>query len=331
VRVFLTGGTGLVGSHAIRALRDRGDAVLALSRSAASDASLQASGAVVLRGDLGDDASLARGARECDAVVHAAAVILSGRKWDWFYATNVAPAEAIARLCAREGKRLVHISSVAVYGRATTYENGAGSVTEEFGLSRPLFPGDNYARSKREAELAVWRVAEETGLSAVALRPCVIYGEGDRAFAIRVAKVVRRGYVPIIGAGDNALSAVYAGNVAAAVLGALDRPGVTGAFNICNDGVITQRGFIEHFAKGMGAAVKYVQLPRGLAWRAAGIADVLVRAAGRPASMMLKPAVQFLANTNPFVSDKARRVLGWTPVVDPPEAAERTGAWFGGK
>lgn len=329
MRIFVTGGTGLVGSHTIRALIGRGDTVLALSRSGEGDAALKALGAASLRGDLGDDAALSRGVHECDAVVHAAAVVLSGRGWDWFYATNVAPAESVARLCARAGRRLVHLSSVAVYGRTTTYDQGASSVTEEFGMDRPLSPGDHYARSKREAEQALWRVAAGTGLAAVALRPCVIYGEGDRAFAIRVARVLRRGFAPVIGPGDNPLSAVYAGNVAAAVLGALDRPAVTGAFNVCNDGVITQRGFVDGFAKGMGVRVRHLHLPKGLTWRAAGLADAVLRRVTRSSTMaMLKPAVQFLANANPFVSAKAERELGWRNLVAPAEAVERTGGWF---
>jgi nucleoside-diphosphate-sugar epimerase len=329
VRVFITGGSGLVGSHVVRALTQRGNAVLALSRSHASDDALRAMGADVIRGDLGDDASLLRGVKECDAVVHAGAGVLSRRGWDWFYATNVAPSEAIARLCARESRRLVHISSVAVYGRATTYDQGASSVTEEFGLDRPLFPGDHYARSKREAELALWRIADSTDLAAVALRPCVVYGEGDRAFAIRVAGVVRRGVAPLIGTGNNALSAVYAGNVAAAVLCSLDRPEVRGPFNVCNDGAITQRGFVERFAEGMGRPVRFVGIPKSLAWTAAGIADALMRVAMRRSPLtMLRPAVQFLSNDNPFVSAKAERELGWKPVMPADEAVRRTGAWF---
>ena len=66
----------------------------------------------------------------------------------------------MARAAARAGARMVYLSSVAVYGRRTTYDGGPGSVDEDFGLDRPSYPGDFYARSKREAELALWRVAD---------------------------------------------------------------------------------------------------------------------------------------------------------------------------
>ena len=329
MRVFVTGGSGLLGRHVITALVRRGDSVVALSRSTAGDDALRTIGAEPLRGDLGEEAVLARGVERTDAVVHAAGLVLSDGGWPAFLATNVTPTIAVARACARAKRRLVHISSVAAYGRSTTYDGGAGSVSESFGLDAPVFPGDHYARSKREAELAVWQVADAEGLSAVALRPCVLYGEGDRAFTNRAARLLRRRVAPLIGGGRNVLSVVYAGNVADAVLGSLDRPQVTGAFNVTNDGAITQRAFIEQFAAGLGVKVALLPVPRALAWYGALAWDATLRLL-RPAQSMtlLKTAVQFLASDNPYLSGKAERELGWRPATLPADAARRTGAWF---
>lgn len=329
MRVFVTGGTGLVGHHTIRQLVARGDAVTALARSAAAADELRALGATPLGGDVTDPATLARGVEAADAVVHGAAILLEQKNWETFRVFNVAPTETIAKLAARAGVRLVHLSSVAAYGRRTVYDGGPGSVTEDFGLDRPIFPGDHYARSKREAELAVWRIAEETGLRAVVLRPCVIYGEGDRNFSPRVARALRAGIAPMIGDGTNVLSVVYAGNVAAAVLAALDRPTVTGAFNVTNDGHLTQRQFVEAFARGLGRRVRLLPVPKGLAWSAARVLEGARRAVwpgGNTTTLM--GAVHFLGGTNPFVSARAAAVLGWRPVTDAAEAAERTGRWF---
>ena len=330
VKVFLTGGTGLLGRHILAMLQQRGDDVTALSRSPRSDAALAARGARPLRGDLGDEVALERGVEDTEAVVHSAAIVLTHRGgWADYHAANVAPVETLAMLCAQRARRLLHISSVSVYGRATTYQGGAGSVTEDFGLDRPIFAGDHYARSKREAELALWRAARERGLSVVALRPCVVYGEGDRAFAPRVYRMVRRGVAPLIGPGHNPLSVVYAGNVAQAVAGALDRPQVTGAFNVANDGVITQRDFVRRFAAAIGIDVRLVSVPATLAWRGAGLADGLVHLLRPRQSMtLLKSAVQFLANDNPYVSAKAERELGWRPATPPAEAVDRTARWM---
>lgn len=325
----MTGGTGLVGRHVIRQLAARGDRVTALARSADAAADVAASGAAPVSGGLADAAALARAVADADAVVHAAALVLAAHDWETFAGTNVRPVEALARAAAARGARFVHLSSVAVYGRRSTYDGGAGSVPEAFGLDRPVFPGDHYARSKREAEVALWRIAGETALSAVALRPCVIYGEGDRHFSPRVARALARGVAPLIGDGSNVLSVVYAGNVAAAVLAALDRPAVRGAFNVANDGALTQLEFIERFAHGLGRRLRLVRVPRTLAWNGARAADALWRAV-RPGGPMstLKTAVQFLANANPYVSRKAADELGWTPPFDAGEAVERTGRSF---
>ena len=331
MKIFLTGGTGLVGGHVIAQLRSRGDAILALARSAAAARALTALGAEVLRGDLGDSAALERGVAGSDATVHAAALVLGGMDWPAFHSANVAPTEALATIAGRRGARLVHLSSVAVYGRRNTYAGGRNSVTEDFSLDQPAFPGDHYARSKREAEQALWRIAEATGLRAVALRPCVIYGEGDRQFSPRVAAALRigRGVAPLPGRGDNLLSVVYAGNVAGAVLAALDRREAAGPYLVANDGGITLREFIERFAAGLGVTPRCVPVPAALAWRGARIVDAALRLLRPQAPMTtLTTAVQFLANDNPYSSARAERELGWRPLVPPALAAERTGRAF---
>jgi nucleoside-diphosphate-sugar epimerase len=72
-----------------------------------------------------------------------------------------------------------------------------------------------------------------------------------------------------------------------------------------------------------------VKVPAGLAWAGARALDGVVRLVRPQGPMtMLKGAVQFLANDNPYSSARAERVLGWRPVVPPVEAVERTGRAF---
>jgi 2-alkyl-3-oxoalkanoate reductase len=329
VRVFITGGTGLVGRHVIAALRARGDTIRALARSETAAADLARLGAEPVRGDLSDAACLDRLVAGSDAVVHAAAIVLAGGRWEAWHEANVLGTERVARSAARQGARLIHLSSVAVYGRQLASEQGSAGLDESFDLERAATPRDSYARSKREAELAVWRVAGETGLSAVALRPCVIYGEGDRHFSPRVARLMRRGFVPMVGDGENHMTLVYAGNVAAAVTAALDHGGVTGPFNVTNDDAVTQRAFIERFAAGIGLRPRTIRIPRGLAWRAARVLDATIGAlpplSGGPS---VTSAVRFLAGENGYSSARALLLLEWRSPVPAADAVERTGASF---
>ena len=329
MKVFVTGGTGLVGRHVIAALTRRGDTVRALARSDRAAAELAALGAEAARGDLSASTRHGPLMEGCDAVVHAAATVLSGGRWEAWREVNVLGTERVVRSAAQVGARVVHLSSVAVYGQRLASGLDRRGHDEGFDLEHAPVPRDPYERSKREAELVLWSVARQTGLNAVALRPCVLYGEGDRHFSPRVAKLLRRGVAPLVGGGTNHMTLVYAGNVAAAVTSALDRPSTSGPFNITNDGPLTMREFVERFAAGLGVRPRWVRIPRGLAWSAARLWDHTGGALLSPwQTVSLSAAVQFLAGENPYDSSRAAQLLQWRPPLAAAEAAERTGASF---
>src|SRR5206468_3884743 len=100
------------------------------------------------------------------------------------------------------------------------------------------------------------------------LRPTVIYGERDRWFTPRVIRAARLRVVPQIGPGTNRLSCVYAGNVAAAAVAALDAP-LAGfrPYNVTNDGppALSQREFFAAFAAALGRRYWSIPIPTALA------------------------------------------------------------------
>lgn len=326
MRVLVTGGTGLVGSHVVERLVRRGDSVVALVRSSGGRARVERLGAESALGAVEDAASWAR-LREVDAVVHAAAIVVESVPWERYHAVNVLGTRHAVETAARSGARLVHISSVAVYGRRTEAAK-RGPLTEDAPFT-PIAEADYYARSKRLAEEILWQRAHELGVSAAALRPCVIYGERERVFMTRVMRVVRFGVAPLVGRGDNHLAVVYAGNIAEAVLAALDRPDVTGAFNTTNDGGISQREFLEIIGAAGGGRVRLVRLPLSIAL-VAGHAWHLWRRLRAPGSYagIGGSGARFLSRDNPFSSEKAERELGWRPTTSPHEALARTVRWF---
>ncbi|HXI34937.1 MAG TPA: NAD-dependent epimerase/dehydratase family protein [Gemmatimonadales bacterium] len=328
--VLVTGGSGLVGSHVITALVARGDSVRALVRPAARPA-VSALGATVVEGDVTDPAAWARAATGARAIVHAAALVAPNVPLETFLAVNVGGTRHGLATARATGARLVHVSSVAVYGRTAGDGASRASVTEDFPFQK-IWERDYYAQSKRRAEELLWEEVARGGIAAVVVRPNVIYGEYDRLFSPRVLRAVRGGFVPQIGPGTNRLSCVYAGNVAAAIVLALNAPAAPGrAYNTTDDGpdAFTQRAFVDAFARALGARVRRVRVSYGVARFAA---DALARW-----QMLLRPgrypgiggsAVRFLAGENPFVAERARRELGWRPVVEPREAVRRTVAWL---
>ena len=314
--VLVSGGSGLVGSHVIVALREAGRRVRALVREHAA-AQVTALGAEPVIGDVTDAAAWQRAAAGVEGVVHAAALVRDRGSYSEYERVNVGGTRFAVAAARAARAPLVHLSSVAVYGGSAAYSPEPERRDEAYPFA-PLSVADVYARSKRASEELVRAATADGGLAAVALRPNVIYGARDRLFTPRVLKAARVGWAPAIGPGTNHLSCVYAGNVAAAAVAALGhaKPGFR-AYNVTNDAppVLTEHEFIAAFAAALGTRVRRVRIPR-LALQA----FLSVTQGPR----LGRSAVAFLSGENPYVSDLIRRELSWEPPFNTPDAVRRT-------
>ena len=325
--VLVTGAAGLVGTHVLEALRARGIGVRGLVRKH-SRAVVESFGAEPVIGDVTDAVSWDRAARNVDTIVHAAALVVTRDSFEEFTRVNVGGTRLALEAARRAGARLIHISSVAVYGRTEVYGAGTGGVSEDYPF-QPLPAADFYARTKRAAEQLVQHEAARGNLAAIAIRPNVIYGERDRLFTNRLIANLKRGVVPQIGPGANHLSCVYAGNVASAIMAAIDgpvRPGFR-AFNVTRDAdpLLPQREFFATFAEALGRRARFIRVPIGLVrfgialWSAARKVIFPGRYAG-----LGNAALAFLLGENPFSTERIRRELGWTPPYDTRTAIMRS-------
>ena len=324
MRVFLTGGTGLVGSHLAAALRSRGDGVVALQRPSSDTSFLESLGCEVVRGDLRDEAGrTARAVGACTHAVHAAARVYADAPWPEVRAVNVEGTRRALEAAARCGVRLaVHVSSVAVYGHPS------GVVDEEAPTDAPLRPADLYARSKREAEARARRVEAETGMTLTVVRPSAIYGERDRLLAPKLARLVRLPLVPLLGGGTHTVPVVYAGNVAEALVRALDGAGAGGVFDLGMDRPLTQRELLEGLARGLGRKPRILPTPAPLVRAGARLADALGLTIPGARDLSFSRVARLALGDNPYPSERARSVLGWAPSHDHPSALRRTAEWI---
>lgn len=142
--VFVTGGSGFIGSHLIRRLVARGDTVRALSRSDRSDHQLHELGAEPVRGSLGDVESLAAAMAGADLVFHVAARTSGGTR-EQFWSDNVTgTAHVIAAARRSTARRLVHVGTEAALM--------AGRPLVQVDETAPLCP-DSRARMQRQRPL----------------------------------------------------------------------------------------------------------------------------------------------------------------------------------
>ena len=317
--ILVTGGTGLVGQEILRILAQADIPTIALVRTTEGEALVRKLGAEAIRGVVEDATAWRQPFPDLSGIVHAAAIVAESVSWDRFDAVNVQGTRFAADTALEHGVPLVHISSVAVYGRRAA-DDQPYSITEDYHRG-PIEKRDYYARSKRLAEEAVFDRAGR-GLQACSLRPCVVYGPGDRLLLPRLLGLARRGWLPKIGSGTTPMALVHATSVAQATLAAIQSGRGWGrAFNVTGDAPVTANDLLQAAQAVVGRPVRRVPVPAGPALILARAAELGLRVIGpRRYPGTLQGAVRFLRGGDAYDSDAAREVLGWQPTVNHPTA-----------
>jgi nucleoside-diphosphate-sugar epimerase len=323
---LVTGATGLVGSHLVERLAQDGWTVRAMVRDPAAARWLEPLGAAeITRGDVLDPESVGRAAAGTTAIFHTAAAISPKAGWEAFRSTNIDGTNAIIAAARNSGARLLHLSSVAVYGRARW---GTERTHEDIPLP-PLPEHAYYARSKRESEELVLGAHARNEIWAAAVRPNWIYGQRDRQFIPRALKLFDLPLVPLIEGGHSILSMVHAGNVADAAVRAVCTDAAGGrAYNTTNDFPVSVADFIRLGAEGLERRVRTVSVPLWAAEGAMNLVKAAVRLAkGQEMSGHASGIVPALSRDNPFSSERARRELGWDPPFQPEQSIPAAFRW----
>ena len=211
MRVFVTGGTGFVGSAVVRTLVAKGHEVLGLARSEEAAAKLEGLGASAHAGDLEDPDSLAAGAAACDGAVHLGFVHDFARFAE-VCAIDARAVEVLAGAYAGSERPLVVTSGVALVAPGTWVRETDGHV------------GTPEQMPRIATELAVEAaVARGVRATRVRLSPSV-HGEGDHGFVPMLIDIARRtGTSAWIEAGENRWNAVHRDDAARVFLGALEK------------------------------------------------------------------------------------------------------------
>lgn len=326
---LVTGATGLLGSHIAQRLVARGERVRALVRPSSDVRFLDSIGVERVVGDLRDPEACAWAVDGAGVVYHSAAKVGDWGTWADFRTDVVEATERLALAAIGAGVgRFVQISSTSAYGHPP---EGSPPIEETAPLGEGLWPiWDGYTRGKVEAERILWGLAESRGLPLTVIRPSWLYGERDRTTTARLVGRMRRGGIPTIGPGDNPFSAVYAGVVADAALLAADDPGSVGeAYNITDQGPITQREFLDLLAEVCGVAGSRRHLNYNLTFAAAlGLEAVGRLSRSRRPPIITRYATWLMGRRLSYSTAKARDRLGWRPAVDYRTSLARTVRWF---
>ncbi len=326
---LVTGATGLLGSHIAEKLVAQGHQVRALVRTGSSTGFLQTLGIDTVVGDLTDPESCRRAVQGVGTIYHCAAKVGDWGKWAEFESACLDGTRNLAEAAIEANVgRLLHISSTSAYGHPL---EGGPPIDETAELGQRLWPlWDYYTRSKVDCERLLWDLAETRGLRLTIIRPSWLYGERDRTTLERLIGRLRAGKVPLIGRGDNPLSAIYAGNVAdAAILAASDPGSVGEAYNITHQGQLTQREFLELFIQAIGAPPIRRKISYNLTFAASFLIEAIARLRGRQRPPLItRYATWLMGRSVSYSTTKAETKLGWKPGIGNFESIDRSVRWF---
>jgi dihydroflavonol-4-reductase len=195
VRAFVTGATGFLGGRLTRALRERGDEVVALDRRTTS---------------LADRDALARAMQGCDAVFHLAAVYKVGvprSERDAMYETNVVGTRNVLDAAA-DVARVVHVSTINVFG------NTRGAVVDE---TYQRDPAAGFLSAYDWTKYEAHQLARGRDNVVIAM-PGAIYGPGDHSELGKQLDQARRGRLRFKALADVGVNAVHVDDVSAGLL-----------------------------------------------------------------------------------------------------------------
>lgn len=226
-KILILGAGGFVGSHLLSGLPAAGFTVVAGTRRPLPGITEQR------QLDASDPASLAAALEGITDIVNAVA------------GAPEAMVAGVQALCGAAGaRRVIHLSSMAVYGDAS------GLVAED----APLAPRGAYAESKVAAE-GLLRAHVLGGGEAVMLRPGCIHGPGSAQWTARPARLLRQGRLgDLAAAGDGICNLTAVADLVAATAMALGHPALNGAaFNIADPSPGSWNAYFLALAKAIGA------------------------------------------------------------------------------
>jgi nucleoside-diphosphate-sugar epimerase len=313
--LLLTGANGFVGTAVRQALAARGIAHRSAVRAAvAGDRDLD----TVLVGDIHGTTDWPPACFEgVSVVMHLAARVHVMRETSTdalseFRHVNTAGTERLARAAAAARvKRFVYVSSIKVNGESTRERS--------FASSDPPQPDDPYGISKWEAELVLGRVARDTGLETVIVRPPLVYGPGVKGNFLRLLMLVDTGLPLPLGAARNLRSLVFVQNLADLLVTCAQHPNAAGqTFLVSDDEDLSVADLCTRLARALERPARLLPVPIAVL---------------RGAAVVTRRTQEFqrLFGSLRIDSSPLQGELGWSPPVSVDDGIVATATWFRGR
>lgn len=326
--VLVTGASGFIGGHLARRLTALGCRVYCAVSAVSRVDELRLAGAELITCDITDRAGVARAIATSNpgVVFHLAGLVRAMDPGD-FMRVNAEGVHAVAEGCTADQRHrpvLVMVSSLAAAG-----PTGERPIVE----SDPPVPVSYYGRSKFAGEQVALSYADVLPITVV--RPCVVFGAGDRGMYQVFRQIARLGLHVVGGSDNRRVSLVAVADLVACLLLAAEKgerlvPGVTGHgiyFAAAEDVSYIELGMA--IARALGKPQPRVLHLPGWSMRTIGhFGDVMSRLRRRPGWIGTDKFRDVLAGSWTCSSAKARQQLGWLPAATLADRLRETAQWY---
>lgn len=330
--VLVTGGTGFIGSHLVeRLLKEERNVVrvLALRNSKTlieheNCNLLREKGAEIVYGDLRDIDSLYDAVKHIDCVFHLGAIsrpmkILKKE----YYDNSVLGTENILKVSRTHGvRKFIHTSTVSVLGVSP---NGLPLEENDYQGDE-----DDYPWSKRLAENLALEYYNKHNLPVVIIRPSLVYGPRCLVRLI-MFRFIKYGIFPLFNQGIVKIEFAHVDNIVEAILLAeINEAAIGEIFNITDGQSYEIREVLNCIADELKVIRPFMRLPCILGRTIGIMSEVISRAVGvyPPFS---RTAVEWMSsNRNVYSCEKAKKILGYSPIIDLKEGVKKTVEYYKG-
>ncbi|MDD2101074.1 UDP-glucose 4-epimerase family protein [Pseudomonas putida] len=312
--ILLTGATGFVGGAILKRLHDeKKHSVMVAVRH--ESRSLARSVPQIRIGSLDGSTNWEGHFVDSGVVIHSAARVhvmndVEADPLAAFRKVNVEGTLNLARQAADAGiRRFIFISSIKVNGEGT--EHGVSYTAED----SPA-PMDPYGISKMEAEQGLRKLAAETAMEIVIIRPVLVYGPGVKANFLNMMRWLDRGIPLPFGAIHNSRSLVALDNLVDLIVTCIDHPAAANQTFLVSDGEdLSTTALLSKMAKALNKPARLIPIP---SWMLQGVAGLLGK----------KGLSQRLCGSLRVDISKTRSLLGWIPPRSVDEALANTAKHF---
>lgn len=321
--VLITGATGFIGSHLVKACIDKGYEVRAfVLENDPEESRIAAMGAKIYHGDIANEPSVRHAADGANIIFHCAGLVTDWASDKLFYDVIQLGTENVCRAAHEtQVERLIHLSTNDVFGRIED------KVIHEVYPKKPW--GEPYPDYKIEAEKTVWYYFNEYGVPATMVYPCWVYGPGDKTFVPLLADAILK--KDMLFWRKNALVwPTYIDNLIDLLMLLSEDGQAVGNGYLVHDGESTTlQNFCAEIANSYGVKPPKLHIPYGLAYFVAIMMELVwkvFRLKERP--LLTTYSVKNLGSRFQFSIDRAKTDMGWEPKVSYTEGMARTLEWL---